>query len=111
MSASIGRPAGARARAHGHLERARHQAILVGRGTFDADAPRLDVRLPGLEDRGPKRLLLTRGKAPDGWTAEPLKKSGRHSHQIWLSPTGETAYGVIHFSLPLPVGPELGFVE
>lgn len=44
---------------------------------------------------------------PDGWTAEPLKQSSRHSHQIWLSPTGETAYGVIHFSLPLPVGPEL----
>lgn len=44
---------------------------------------------------------------PDGWTAEPLKQSGRHSHQIWLSPTGETAYGVIHFSLPLPVGPDL----
>jgi hypothetical protein len=43
---------------------------------------------------------------PQGWTAEPLKKSGRHSHQVWLSPTGETAYGVIHFSLPLPVGPD-----
>ena len=25
----------------------------------------------------------------------------------WLSPTGRTAYGVIHFSLPLPVGHEL----
>lgn len=60
---------GARARAHGHLERAGHQAILVGRGTLDADAPRLDVRLPGLEDRSPKKLLLTRGEAPEGWTA------------------------------------------
>jgi diaminohydroxyphosphoribosylaminopyrimidine deaminase/5-amino-6-(5-phosphoribosylamino)uracil reductase len=60
---------GARARAHGHLERANHQAILVGRGTLDADAPGLDVRLPGLEDRSPKKLLLTRGAAPDGWTA------------------------------------------
>ncbi|MGV3729936.1 MAG: bifunctional diaminohydroxyphosphoribosylaminopyrimidine deaminase/5-amino-6-(5-phosphoribosylamino)uracil reductase RibD [Sphingopyxis sp.] len=60
---------GDRARAHGHLERANHQAILVGRGTFDADAPRLDVRLPGLDHRGPKKLLLTRGSAPEGWTA------------------------------------------
>lgn len=60
---------GARARAHGHLERAQHQAILVGRGTLDADAPKLDVRLPGLEDRSPKKLLLTRGAAPAGWTA------------------------------------------
>ena len=57
------------ARAHCHLERARHDAILVGRGTFMADTPRLDVRLPGLEDRSPMRLLLTRGDAPDGWTA------------------------------------------
>ena len=60
---------GDRARAHGHVERAGHEAILVGRGTLDADAPRLDVRLPGLEQRSPKQLLLTRGSAPDGWTA------------------------------------------
>jgi diaminohydroxyphosphoribosylaminopyrimidine deaminase/5-amino-6-(5-phosphoribosylamino)uracil reductase len=60
---------GARARAHGHLERAQHEAILVGRGTLDADAPKLDVRLPGLEGRGPKKLLLTKGAAPEGWAA------------------------------------------
>lgn len=60
---------GDRARAHGHLERAQHQAILVGRGTLDADAPKLDVRLPGLEDRSPKKLVLTSGIAPGGWTA------------------------------------------
>ncbi|HEY0595337.1 bifunctional diaminohydroxyphosphoribosylaminopyrimidine deaminase/5-amino-6-(5-phosphoribosylamino)uracil reductase RibD [Sphingopyxis sp.] len=60
---------GTRARAHGHLERAQHQAILVGRGTFDADSPKLDVRLPGLEDRSPRKFLLTSGKAPEGWTA------------------------------------------
>lgn len=58
---------GSEARAHAHLERARHEAILVGRGTLDRDAPRLDVRLPGLEDRSPRRLLLTRGKAEPGW--------------------------------------------
>ena len=60
---------GDRARAHAHLERARHDAMLVGRGTFDADAPRLDVRIAGLEARSPKRLLLTSGTAPAGWTA------------------------------------------
>lgn len=59
---------GPEARAHTHLERARHDAILVGRGTYDADAPRLDVRLPGLEDRAPRRVLLSRGVAPEGWT-------------------------------------------
>ncbi|MGF7204282.1 diaminohydroxyphosphoribosylaminopyrimidine deaminase/5-amino-6-(5-phosphoribosylamino)uracil reductase [Sphingobium olei] len=55
------------ARAHAHMERARHDAILVGGGTLRADAPRLDVRLPGLEDRSPRRLLLTHGDAPAGW--------------------------------------------
>ncbi len=66
---------GERARAHAHLERARHEAILVGRGTLDADLPRLDVRLPGLADRGPQRFVLTRGTAPEGWTAAASPES------------------------------------
>lgn len=61
---------GPQARAHGHLERARHEAILVGRGTLIADAPILNVRLAGLEDRSPRRLVLTStGEAPAAWTA------------------------------------------
>jgi diaminohydroxyphosphoribosylaminopyrimidine deaminase/5-amino-6-(5-phosphoribosylamino)uracil reductase len=59
---------GEEARAHAHLERARSDMILVGRGTYDADIPRLDVRLPGLEDRAPRRALLTTGAPVDGWT-------------------------------------------
>jgi len=49
---------GAAARAHTHLERSRHEAILVGRGTWEADQPRLDVRLAGLEERSPRRIIL-----------------------------------------------------
>jgi diaminohydroxyphosphoribosylaminopyrimidine deaminase/5-amino-6-(5-phosphoribosylamino)uracil reductase len=55
------------ARRHVHLERAHCDMILVGRGTFMTDQPRLDVRLPGLEERTPRRALLTRGEAVDGW--------------------------------------------
>ena len=55
------------ARAHVHLERAQSDMILVGRGTYLADAPRLDVRLPGLEGHSPRRALLTRGEAVEGW--------------------------------------------
>lgn len=60
---------GPSARAHTHLERARHEMILVGRGTLEADSPRLDVRLPGLEGRSPRRAVLGHGAAPEGWTA------------------------------------------
>jgi diaminohydroxyphosphoribosylaminopyrimidine deaminase/5-amino-6-(5-phosphoribosylamino)uracil reductase len=55
------------ARRHVHVERAHADMILVGRGTYLADAPRLDVRLPGIEDRSPRRALLTRGEAVEGW--------------------------------------------
>jgi diaminohydroxyphosphoribosylaminopyrimidine deaminase/5-amino-6-(5-phosphoribosylamino)uracil reductase len=55
------------ARAHVHLERAHSDMILVGRGTYMADRPELDVRLPGLEQWSPRRALLTRGEAVKGW--------------------------------------------
>ncbi|PTD21991.1 bifunctional diaminohydroxyphosphoribosylaminopyrimidine deaminase/5-amino-6-(5-phosphoribosylamino)uracil reductase RibD [Sphingomonas fennica] len=60
---------GPAARAHAHLERARAELILVGRGTLEADAPKLDVRLPGLAHRSPARAVLGHGAAPFGWIA------------------------------------------
>lgn len=55
---------GPEARAHVHARRARADAILVGGETWRRDAPRLDVRLPGLGPRSPRRVILTRGDAP-----------------------------------------------
>lgn len=46
------------ARAHGHLLRARNDAILVGRGTILADNPSLTCRLPGMSCRSPVRIVL-----------------------------------------------------
>jgi len=51
---------GAAARAHAHLERARTDLIVVGRGTLSADDPELDVRLAGLEERRPRAAVLSR---------------------------------------------------
>jgi diaminohydroxyphosphoribosylaminopyrimidine deaminase / 5-amino-6-(5-phosphoribosylamino)uracil reductase len=73
---------GEAARAHGHMERARSNMILVGRGTLDADAPNLDVRLPGLEDRSPMRAVLTHGDAPQGWAAMASPKASNTAH--WM---------------------------
>ncbi len=55
---------GTEARAHAHIERSRHEAILVGRGTWQTDEPRLDVRLAGLERRAPRRVLLSTQATP-----------------------------------------------
>jgi len=60
---------GEAARAHVHARRAQADAICVGGGTWRADAPRLDVRLPGLEHRSPQRVVLTSGTVPEGVTA------------------------------------------
>ncbi len=49
---------GEEARAHGHLLRARCDAILTGRGTIEADDPALTCRLPGLVERSPVRVVL-----------------------------------------------------
>ncbi len=49
---------GPAARARGHLLRAQHDAVMVGGGTAIADNPRLDVRLTGLGDTSPIRVVL-----------------------------------------------------
>jgi diaminohydroxyphosphoribosylaminopyrimidine deaminase/5-amino-6-(5-phosphoribosylamino)uracil reductase len=56
---------GERARAYGHFLRAQHDAILIGIETALADDPLLTVRVAGLEDRSPLRVVLdTHGRLP-----------------------------------------------
>lgn len=77
---------GEAARAHAHLERARSNAILVGRGTWDADTPKLDVRLPGLEDRRPEPVVLG-----TGGLASPGAIAGLNADWLLVEGGAETA--------------------
>lgn len=56
---------GPSARAHAHLARAEHDAILVGGGTAAIDDPDLRCRLPGLEDRSPVRIVVVGSRLPE----------------------------------------------
>lgn len=49
---------GPAARARGHMERAFHDAIMVGSTTAIVDDPMLTCRVAGLEDRSPVRVVL-----------------------------------------------------
>jgi diaminohydroxyphosphoribosylaminopyrimidine deaminase/5-amino-6-(5-phosphoribosylamino)uracil reductase len=49
---------GLEARRLAHILRAQADAILVGRKTVEDDDPELTCRLPGLEDRSPRRIVL-----------------------------------------------------
>jgi diaminohydroxyphosphoribosylaminopyrimidine deaminase/5-amino-6-(5-phosphoribosylamino)uracil reductase len=56
---------GPEARRYGHYLRAINDAIMVGRGTAQADNPSLTCRLLGLEDRSPVRVFVdTKGRLP-----------------------------------------------
>jgi hypothetical protein len=47
--------------------------------------------------------VLAQCDPPSGWVAQPLESDSRHTEQLWISPSTNTAYGIGHFNLPLPV--------
>ena len=49
---------GIKARRYGHIMRARHDAILSGIGTIEADNPMLTCRIKGLEHQSPIRVIM-----------------------------------------------------
>ncbi len=78
---------GEAARAHAHLERSRHEAILVGRGTWEIDQPKLDVRLERLQERSPSRIVLSRHpreSGDPGVVEEGLDSRFRGNDEVWL---------------------------
>jgi diaminohydroxyphosphoribosylaminopyrimidine deaminase/5-amino-6-(5-phosphoribosylamino)uracil reductase len=88
-------------RAHAHRLRARCDAILVGGGTLRKDDPALTVRLPGLEDRSPERVVLTHGSAPASWRAigEPAQIAALEGERLLVEGGAGAAAAIIEADL------------
>ncbi|MGH1353226.1 MAG: bifunctional diaminohydroxyphosphoribosylaminopyrimidine deaminase/5-amino-6-(5-phosphoribosylamino)uracil reductase RibD [Methyloligellaceae bacterium] len=99
-------------RSYAHLLRAQADAILVGRGTAEADNPDLTCRLPGMKNRSPIRILLDRNMQVSA--SSNLYKSATDT-PLWVicSPeTGSVHSGVAEYSgaqlITVPVDSETG---
>jgi hypothetical protein len=48
---------------------------------------------------------------PIGWQLSLVDEKQTHKHLVWTSPTTHTAYGVLFFQMPFPVGHELALTR
>lgn len=62
---------------------------------------------PTAVDLGHDPELRARLRAPDGWRDDAPRRDANSVQRVWISPSGDTAFGVIRFELPLPVGHDL----
>lgn len=109
IAPGVGEPvwvSGPEARAYAHLLRSRADAILVGRRTVEDDDPDLTCRLPGLEIRSPRRLILDSGFKTSP-TAKLVMTSRRVPVTIFGDATSEPpAYPPGVEIRRLPAGPD-----
>lgn len=79
------------ARDYVHFLRATHDAIMIGSGTSIADDPKLDVRLAGLSDRSPVRVIC------DSALSTPINSNlavQMDSAPVWICHTERAAQDV-----------------
>jgi diaminohydroxyphosphoribosylaminopyrimidine deaminase / 5-amino-6-(5-phosphoribosylamino)uracil reductase len=106
---------GERARAHGMLLRSEFDAILVGSATVRDDDPELTCRLPGLFDRSPVRIVLSRSldlspgaklfrsaKTVPVWLMTSAQSDADRRRAIAASGTDVIDVGVVGTTLWLP---------
>ncbi len=73
---------GSAARERVHLLRATHDAIMIGAGTARMDDPSLDVRIAGLQDRNPVRIV-TDGNLSISLTSKLVQNAGQQA--LWVA--------------------------
>ncbi len=77
---------GPEARAHGHMLRARHDAIMIGIGTALSDDPQLTCRLPGMEKYSPSRIIADSTLALP--LSSPMVETAKNLQTILLTVPG-----------------------
>jgi hypothetical protein len=75
-------------------------ATAAPRANLPATNPALYALLADPEYSAELHALIV---PPIGWQPSVLPAKFNAFHQVWVSPSGRTAYGIIRFSLPLPL--------